>query len=84
MYSEQYAKNKIHLIHNSEEEILNFTKEAINIFHDQNFDLDQNIQKKFWFNFKELIKKQNLENYHGDTRSIMSESFLKSNPEWLQ
>ena len=47
-------------------------------------DHDQNLQKKFWFNFKNLLKNKNLENYHGDTRSIMSESFLKSNPEWLQ
>ena len=47
LYSEQYTKNKIDLIHNSQEEILNFTKEAINIFHDQNFDHDQNLQKNF-------------------------------------
>ena len=41
-------------------------------------------KKNFGLILKKLIKKQNLENYHGDTRSIMSESFLKSNPEWLQ
>tara|TARA_Y100000590_G_C15712309_1_gene1010697 strand:+ start:913 stop:2187 length:1275 start_codon:yes stop_codon:yes gene_type:complete len=85
LFSNEYEKNDIKLISNSPSEILEFANEAVSIFtlNDKNI-VNQKNQKIFWGLFEKLIKNQNLNNYHGKYKAIISMSFLKKNAEWLQ
>lgn len=85
LFTSEYEKNDIKLLPNSPDEILEFANEAVSIFtlNDKSRVNEKN-QKTFWDLFEKLIKSQNLNNYHGKYKAIISESFLKTNPEWLQ
>ena len=81
--SSGYEKNKIELIENDSSEIKNFIIEAKDIFEGKR-TINKEIQNKFWNNYSNVINKLGIKNYHGNYKSLISETFLKNNPEWLE
>ena len=83
LISSGYEKNKIELIENDSLEIKNFIIEAKDIFEGKR-TINKEIQNKFWNNYSNVIYKLGIKNYHGNYKSLISETFLKNNPEWLE
>ena len=81
-----FLENKIILIENSEEEILNATKDLL-IYINNNFILseeDKTFQKKFFDLYKNCIKKHNLENHHGkEFKTKISSTFIKKRKNFI-
>ena len=80
-----FEKKNITLVENSPSEIKEFVLEMLDRYENKWSDDEKNrmIQTKFWKNYKNFLKNENLEHLHGDISAKVSINFLKKNTEWL-